>query len=440
MEFKDIIKIVYAWYGPGGPLWNTELPNILNFSRVAENTKINSRNFWCDDLWHKLFRFKKEGYILYPVSEITEDDIFIYPFSLSWRIQFNTYFYGNTGILEFSHTNGHIIHMVRNHKGFFLIDLAVEAFVQEDQLAALHNYFNRVNGIPMNKVIYLTGCMNANELYQEFKQRRGLPNRPDQNLNIISYPSSQAVYATQLKEGQLTEPDYNTEQVPEKLFLCWNRRFRPHRTELALALDKEGLVDRSYYSMSRIEPENPDVDFKSTVDLFNNPELGLTKEDADKFVNKLPLKIDEEKDCVQMCADWDMRARNFYQNSLVSIVTETNYNFPEVTLTEKSFKPAKEKHPFILVGSKGSLASMRSLGYKTFSEFWDESYDDIKDHRERMRAIIKLCKEIASWDNNKIIDFKRRVKPILDHNFNLLRRTPSDYVSEEISRIVRSNI
>lgn len=440
MELKDLIKIVYAWYGPRGPIWNTELPNILSFADRAEEVRTSSRHFWCDELWLKIFRFKKENYVLWVASEINEEDIFIYPFSLTWRIPFQNYFFGNTGILEYGHVSPHVIHHVRCHKGFFLIDLSVEAFVQDDQLAAMHTYLNEIAGLPLNKIIYLTGCMNANDIYEDFCRRRGIPNRPDQRMNLISYPSSQNVYARQLKEGYLSEPEYNTEHVPEKVFLCWNRRFRPHRTELALALDKAGLIDRSYYSINEKDPEHPALKFKNTIDLFNNPSLNLTAEDAQRLIQKLPLIIDNHTEIQQMCEDNSMLARDFYQNSLVSIVTETNFNAPEVTLTEKSFKPAKEKHPFILVGSRGALKSMRELGYKTFSEFWDESYDDIADPRIRMKAIVDLCTNIGSWNNDQILDFKRKVKPILDHNFNLLHRSPSDIVSEQIAATVRRNL
>ena len=440
MDIKDVIKIVYAWFGPRGPVWNTELPNILTFCDVAEDVRTNSHNFWTDELWQKIFRNKKEGYILWPNCEIGPDDIFIYPFSLTWRIQFQNYFFGKTGILEYGHVSPGTIHHVRSHKGFFLIDLSVEAFVQEEQLLSLHTYFNEIHGLPLNKIIYLTGCMNAADLYEEFCQRRNIPNRPDQRLNLISYPSSQNVYSRQLSTGDLSEPGYNTESVPEKLFLCWNRRFRPHRTELALALDKAGLVNRSFYSLNDKDPEHPAMKFKNTIDLFSNPALELQSEDALRLISKLPLVIDNHTDIQQMCEDKEMLARNFYSESLVSLVTETNFHLNEVTLTEKSFKPAKEKHPFVLVGAKGSIKAMRDLGFKTFSEFWDESYDSISDPKMRMKAIVDICKTIGSWNDQQIIDFKRKVKPMLEHNFNILRRSPSEWVSEQIANTVRRNL
>lgn len=437
MNHYDNIKIVYSWLGPKGPIWNTELPNILTFSAAADGTRSESPYFWCDDLWHRLFRFKKEHYILYPASEINRKDMFIYPFSLAWRIQFNNYFLGRTGILEYSHTGGHIIDNVRNGNGFFLIDLSVEAFVQEDQIAAMHQYFRTIHHLPLHKVIYLTGAMNANELYEEYCARRNIPNEPHERLNIISYPSSQNVYSTHINEGFLQEPNYDVNTVPEKVFLCYNRRFRSHRTNLALALDKEGIVDRSYYSMGLHDPESLDKSFKQTVDLYGISDYELNSHDVNRFVAKLPLVIDNKSDIVEMCEDRDMAARPFYTNSLVSLVTETNFNLPEVTLTEKSFKPIKEKHPFIIVGVPGSIKALQSIGFKTFNEFWPENYDTITNPKARLNEIIHICKDIANWTPEKILDFKRRVKPILDHNYQILKIRPTESLSEKLAALVR---
>ena len=51
----DKVKVVYSWFGPKGPIWNTELPNILTFSTTAEgvNPNFQSRHFWTDDIWQK---------------------------------------------------------------------------------------------------------------------------------------------------------------------------------------------------------------------------------------------------------------------------------------------------------------------------------------------------------------------------------------------------
>ena len=64
---------------------------------------------------------------------------------------------------------------------------------------------------------------------------------------------------------------------------------------------------------------------------------------------------------------------------------------------------------------------MRDMGFITFGAFWDESYDNIVNPTERMAAILNVCKDISTWDSEKIKDFRRRVKPILDHNYEILK-------------------
>lgn len=73
--------------------------------------------------------------------------------------------------------------------------------------------------------------------------------------------------------------------------------------------------------------------------------------------------------------------------SMVYVVTETVANGDRHHLTEKVFKPIASGMPFMLVSTAGSLAYLRSYGFKTFSQFWDESYDDEPDIFVRMEKI-----------------------------------------------------
>lgn len=431
------IKIVYSWIGPKGPIWNTELPNILSFSSVAQNSYVDSRLWWAESAWTLFFNRFRPKFELHPSCVMEQDDIFIYPFSLAWRVNFTNYFMSTGGILEYGHVPNHIIHHVRNSKGYFLIDLSAEAFVQSGQLASMHSYFSGYHRIPMNKIIYITGCMNAEKLYDDFCKRHNIG---DDKMIILSLPISQASIAAHLTNKNYSDdvitPVYDENYLPPRTFLVWNRRFRTHRTTLALALDKAGLVDRSFFSMNKTDPENPSAHFKNTVNLYSNPELEITQVDVNNFLEKLPLVVDGETEINQMCQDFNAAARNFYKDSLVSIVTETNFELAELTLTEKSWKPLKEKHPFIIVGVPGALKAMRELGFKTFSDFWDERYDETEDPRARLKMIIDVAKYIGSWSNDKILDFKKNVKPILDHNFETLRIDSSNVIVNKIIDII----
>lgn len=439
---SDKIKIVYTWIGPRGPIWNTELPNVLSFAAASEHANSTSHRFWTDSIWDTIFTYAKDDFEIYPACSIEENDNrpFIFPMSLAWRINFESYFVGDTGIMEFAHMPWHLVRLLRLGNGYILIDHSVEAFMSTGYLEAMHGYFNGVHGIPLHKIIYLTGCINSKQIYDNYCLTHGIPDDKNHRLTVVSYPSSQNIFKPNIERPE-DEPFYDENYVPNKLFLMWNRRYRPHRLALSLFLEERQLVERSLISFSDREIERPTVTFRQSADINNIRWLypTITQETIENFANKLPLVIDGETNINQMCEDRENVSRSYYQQTLVSIITETNFTQDEVTLTEKSYKPIKEKHPFIIVGVNGALQGMRDAGFKTFSNFWDESYDTIQDPTQRMQAIMRVIDDISTWDDKKILEFKLRVKPILEHNFNILKNSTPKNIALMLGDIVRNN-
>jgi hypothetical protein len=70
-------------------------------------------------------------------------------------------------------------------------------------------------------------------------------------------------------------------------------------------------------------------------------------------------------------------------------------------LCEKSYKPLACQHPFIMASTQGNLAYLRSQGFESFPELFDESYDDIPDWRERVDRVVELARDfdVRSLDN-----------------------------------------
>lgn len=438
----DKTKVVYSWIGPRGPMWNTELPSILSLTCVSFNAQVDSRFFGADDTWMQMFSHADDQYEIYPSVSIEDNDErhFVIPFSLVWRTGFENYFVGRTGLLEYSHIDGKLINLVKNKNGYIFIDYSVEAFIEPRHLNALHSYFKHIHQIPLHKVIYLTGAVNAKELYERYCCERGISNEPNERLTVLSYASSEHIFANTMINS---EPEYNPDVIPEKLFLSWNRRYRRHRLQLALLLEKNNLIDRSHISFPDRDIETPTTTFRNVINntrmVAELAHMGLQQHHADSLSNKLPLILDGEEDIARMCGEDNNDSRIYYQSSLVSLVTETNFDRDEVTLTEKSFKPLKEKHPFIIMGVPGCLKGLQELGYKTFSDFWDESYDTIDDLFPRLRKLDEVMQYIGSWDHNKLLEFRRQVKPILEHNYQVLKNTSRYGVMTKINNVVRGN-
>ena len=62
-------------------------------------------------------------------------------------------------------------------------------------------------------------------------------------------------------------------------------------------------------------------------------------------------------------------------------------------LCEKSYRPMAAQHPILMAATQGNLAYLRSQGFETFPELFDESYDDIPDWKDRVRNIVQQVRE-----------------------------------------------
>ena len=60
------------------------------------------------------------------------------------------------------------------------------------------------------------------------------------------------------------------------------------------------------------------------------------------------------------------------------------------------------------------------MGFKTFGEFWDESYDTEINDSIRFTKIVNIVEEISNWSEQKKIEFSYKIKELLEYNLNRL--------------------
>jgi hypothetical protein len=103
--------------------------------------------------------------------------------------------------------------------------------------------------------------------------------------------------------------------------------------------------------------------------------------------------------------------------SLLYLVTETVATGRRHHLTEKTFKPIAMGMPFIIVGTQGSLRYLRSYGFRTFGDLWDESYDDEPDDAKRIEKIAQVLKLLDGLEEHRQ-DIFDSAQEIVRHNWN----------------------
>jgi hypothetical protein len=103
--------------------------------------------------------------------------------------------------------------------------------------------------------------------------------------------------------------------------------------------------------------------------------------------------------------------------SLLYLVTETVATSRRHHLTEKTFKPIALGMPFVIVGTRGSLEYLRSYGFKTFGDIWDESYD-LADDSVRIEHIAELLKSLDVLSTKAKQDMFDQAQEVIQHNWN----------------------
>lgn len=107
---------------------------------------------------------------------------------------------------------------------------------------------------------------------------------------------------------------------------------------------------------------------------------------------------------------------DFYNDFFLEVVSETVFDYPHVFVSEKTLKPLLFKTPFIVFGAQGTLEYLKKNGFKTFDNFWDESYDSESDPHLRF---LKCCEVVRNNVIKPIEELKsiyQEMIPILEHN------------------------
>ena len=190
-------------------------------------------------------------------------------------------------------------------------------------------------------------------------------------------------------------------------------------------LDKQGLISLLFRYGNTNQMSN---DFTESLGFDTTKGYGKSVDEYAKteMVKRVPLILDQTMEEV------DKNDRpvdvNHIKNSYFNIVTESymyNKSLPQshktiFEMSEKTYK-ALICQPFIHLGSYGVLKYMRSMGYQTFPELFDESYDDIINHTDRLLAVVDAIEKVCKMDDNEFHNiYCREVIPKVIHNRELV--------------------
>jgi len=144
-----------------------------------------------------------------------------------------------------------------------------------------------------------------------------------------------------------------------------------------------------------------------------------------KFLEQCPLIVNETFSKYTIGPPEHLNILNEYYRFFAELVIETyvmgNTFFP----TEKTIRPIIAKTPFVIMGPKNYLSNLKKLGFKTFSRWWDESYDYCEGVH-RINEIKKVIETIMSWPQERLKQVLNEMENVLEYNRNLYLETNYD--------------
>lgn len=463
------IKLVYDIFGPSGPFangWNYNyLEDAWNHNFSIDHNLIENFNkkYTHLSVYDCNLNLSSQGVEKIHISDVSvnqqkskayfgsdTDDVFLYtihPFgSIDTCLGNNLNYHENTHCFEFIsiYAKNYIEHL----DNFYLtLDYSSEGDIRCDLFENLHNVCDKLKINP-SKVIIITSAMNTRDLYQKYLDKNPhetqfyttyypwpiLPKRGEMRTYFQNYEDF-SFNGIKNKISFMTLKDFNSNLKRDKKCLIFNRRTAPHRIILLSLLENAKLLENIEYSIDLSMWKHGDIglELSNGTDYDKTPYI-TDKTYKSKMINgSFNLKKINKKtidyDNIEGVWGFGFEHKEPYLKTYFSVITETIFYEHGHYISEKTFKGIQHLHPFVILGKPGILKYLKSKGFETFSEFWDESYDDIQNNSERMIKVYELIKNLILKTDEEWVELNKKILPILIHNRKVLLSFDEEYVN-----------
>ena len=291
--------------------------------------------------------------------------------------------------------------------------------------------------------IFLYEVMSSNFLeldsIQKFVKNNNLTNVTvnacEYNVSLIQskYPEFKIqtfdIFLTSVKHSNVF---FNINNTITKHFWSGNRRYAVHRhLTVAYLTHYSGNYSWHFSCNYNVLENNRWFDLKkikqTDIDKFDKLKNGIDFLENNQLIIDIDTSPITVNDCYNFYSpennylDKSEKVVNSYGECFCAIVTETIYDSLLGYISEKPMRAISARLPFILVAGPNSLEYLKKLGFKTFDQWWDESYDQELDHTERLRKIFKLIDMIG---NKSVVELQatyNEMSDIFDHNIEILK-------------------
>ena len=215
-----------------------------------------------------------------------------------------------------------------------------------------------------------------------------------------------------------------TKRILKKKFISFNRltgNARSYRSIHIADLAQRDLLDYGHVSYSVSCPlHGNNIAQLEWAEKTYNINVNWAKE----ILREVPeLRIDSSINSPIQNGSSSLNPIKETLESFLFVVTETEFWSRKCHLTEKIFKPIITMQPFVLLGPARNLEYLRRYGFKTFNQWWDESYDLIEDPIQRLFAVNDIIEKICSLSFKDLESMMEEMQETLLHNKSLFEST-----------------
>jgi hypothetical protein len=301
-----------------------------------------------------------------------------------------------------------ILNRIRLGEVILIFNNSHEAY--HDVVEYIYLYFVDGLSIPAQHIMLLSESAIINEEVNLIANKYNLPEIKAEWLRIFEHNIH---IATTKTLNTLQEKKYT------KKFLNLNRRWRPHRPLFVALLKVNDLLDQGHVSMA---PADDNQDWDKAWDMISHLEPDLIPH-KDNLATIPDLYLDTREMHINQVALTDSTDQ-YYLDSYFSVVSETNFYKeygPGLFLSEKVFKPVSRRHPFLVLARPYTIKKFKELGYHSFNEIIDESYDNEFDDRKRMMMVLEETKRLCNLSDDELTHFLQVARKITLYNYMVLR-------------------
>lgn len=330
----------------------------------------------------------------------------------------------------FSFIDDQIISEIKNKNCYFIFDASYEGFspFKLNWFEIFYFICEKYDIDPSQIILASSNLKDEDNIKLYARQHNKKP------INVISIllfetrcPASGDIDDIVLEIIKKTQDSFKN-----KYFSSLSRVNRVHRVEATFLLCQSSVKEQGLISHNKIDLKKYNFD-----NIIND--TPYTYKHVKRWAKSLPLIVDY----TDFDTNWanNREFEHIHNQTIFQIVNETlinNENNTSLFYSEKTFRPMSCLQPFLIYGQVGCNHYLKNLGYKTYEDWFDLSFDyekdDVKRYQKLLLVVEDTCKYLNSLTRDQTLEWKFKNQEVLIHNIKTMNS--QKYTVEKLEKFI----